>query len=710
MPNDLQYQSSPYLKQHQNNPIHWHAWSEETLEKARREQKPIFLSIGYSSCHWCHVMEQESFNDSEVADLINQDFIAVIVDREERPDIDLAYMKAAQATSGQLGWPLNVFCTPDATPYYAATYLPKNAARGMPGLMSIVPQAARVWNEKKEKVLEDSARVVAAIREFSDLKPLGDDKLNLEELPHQCFEELCKNYDSVSGGFTKSPKFPVTQQILFLIKYAYQYQSDVAWKMAEKTLDQMAYRGLYDHIGGGFFRYAIDDKWSFPHFEKLLNDNALIAYAYTIAYKYSKKETYKRIATETLGFIENNFKSDTQMYYSACDADTNLKEGEFYLWKPDQIFNALGPMDGIWFSELFDINPQGNIPSPEGKASGVSHLLLKAPLDKVLTSLEIEKFNLCRLKLLNFRKNRLNPQVDTKKMTDWNSLLVVAFIHAGDTFEQPDLKQKGFDILSEIWENSQVEKIENNDCENGSDTINEEHKTNEIIHIKNDSTIIEGTIDDHAYFIWALWESYQSTLDSEWLAKLQQSIHLAMELFWDNENGGFRYSQDSKIFIQSKEVFDSTQPSANSVFAFIFQKMSHLTGEAEWLDYLTLILKAPGLEIENFPSSFSFLLNTVIDINEPAQELIYAPDTLDDFKTFSALLKSSYLPNIVIYQMNPRDSEHLDLDHTQSFNRDKKQAYLCEGFQCLKPWDSEEASLSWLSSKNAYLDDLRLES
>lgn len=421
--NKLISEKSPYLLQHAHNPVDWFPWGDEAFEKAKGEEKPIFLSIGYSTCHWCHVMARESFEDDEVAELLNKHFVSIKVDREERPDIDMIYMNACQAMTGQGGWPLTVVMTPDKKPFFAGTYFPKESKWGRPGLMDILKQLIEVW-EKERSRIDTVGNQVMRILQAQDHGTPG--KLE-ESIIEEAFHEFSINFDVKYGGFGMAPKFPTPHNLLFLLRYWHKTGDNKALQMAEKTLEAMAKGGIFDHIGFGFHRYSTDGNWLVPHFEKMLYDNALLAYVYTEAYQATKKNLYKDIAGKIFTYVLRDMTSPEGGFYSAEDADSEGEEGKFYVWTPAEVEEVLGDEDGKWFCRTFDISSKGNF---EGKS--IPNLIN----GKIV---ENDRVIRCREKLFSAREKRIHPHKDDKILTSWNGLMIAAFAKGARVFKDNTL-------------------------------------------------------------------------------------------------------------------------------------------------------------------------------------------------------------------------------------------------------------------------------
>lgn len=577
----LIHQSSPFLQSHAKDPIDWFPWGNEALSKAQKSQKPLFVSLGYLSCHWCQAMGVQSFSNVEVAKLLNPNFICILIDKDERPDLAKHFLKAAQVSSGHSGWPLNLFCTPEGSAYYGVTYLPKDSSKGMPGLLSIIPQAARVWREKKDSVLKDALLVHKEV--FKEIGSL-DNQLNevtqpKSSLQKSFYEDLKSRYDYVNGGFDKSPKFPNPSLLMSLSRPQDVIPTNEASNMIQQTLRSMHSRGYYDHVGGGFYRYCMDQKWEYPHFEKIGFDNAWMAYLYMDCFKYYPHA--QSIAFETLEFIINSLQQNNGLFAHGLNADTQGREGSFYLWRAEEIFNALGTLDGIWFCELMGFTPEGNFPNTEGKLDGLHHLnqLNVKELDnKEEQSLYVK----CLNKLRNKRDIREKPIVEVKYTVESNAMIAISLIQYGHEFNKAEWIQKGLEL---------IDQIRNHRKQHSSRMVESQYFGS-----------VTDYFDDGVYYSWALYKAHQVTSDEAYSNDLTLEINRLIEKFWDKKLGGFFYNDQSQTYPQQKEFHDTTYPSANSI---LYQLITKFKPEAyrDKADKLQQIVR--NLDQENL-SYFSF--------------------------------------------------------------------------------------------------------
>lgn len=548
MTNRLANEKSPYLLQHAQNPVDWYPWNEEAFAEAQKRDVPVFLSIGYSTCHWCHVMEHESFEDHEVAELLNQNYVSIKVDREERPDIDSVYMTVCQALTGAGGWPLTVIMTPEKKPFFAGTYFPKKGQYGGTGLMDLLAFITEKWNKDRQRLLKESEKIT----EFVKRRAEEDEKHQIQ--PKNLIEEanqyFADSFDKNWGGFGPMPKFPSPHNLLFLLE---QKEMDFV-SMAEKTLVQMYRGGLFDHIGGGFSRYSTDDRWLVPHFEKMLYDNALLVLAYAEAYRVTGKELYKAVADQTVNYVLRELTDEGGGFYCSQDADSDGEEGKYYVFAPGEIKKILGEEEGEAFCKRFDITMQGNF---EGKS--IPNLLKDPHFEKMPEEGTLEK-------LYQYRLKRTRLHKDDKVLTGWNGLMIAALARAGRIFGEDVYLNAAERAAEFVWEHLQYED------------------GRLLVRWRHGDAAYPGALEDYAFFTWALLECYSSTFDIAYLKRAVLTGNKLLELFFDEENGGcFLYGKDSEqLFVRPKEVYDGAMPSGNSAAALIMRKLSFFTGEQQW--------------------------------------------------------------------------------------------------------------------------------
>ncbi len=581
--NRLIDEKSPYLLQHAYNPVDWFPWGQEAFDKAEAEGKPVFLSIGYSTCHWCHVMERESFEDEETAKILNHDFVSIKVDREERPDIDSVYMSACQVLAGQGGWPLSILMTPDQKPFFGGTYFPKTGLHGMPGFSDILKAAAKEWSDDKTKICEYGDKIVSLLKknERISLKRIKETELsgNLFAKAEKMFTE---SYDVQNGGFGKSPKFPSAHNLLFLMELYATEKKNYCRKMAETTLRQMYKGGIFDHIGGGFSRYSTDKYWLAPHFEKMLYDNALLAIAYTEAHRIFKEPLYEDVVKGILYYVLREMTDKEGGFYTAQDADSEGIEGKYYLFTPKEIITVLGEEEGNSFCELFDITNEGNF---EGLC--IPNLLKAGDSDIGFCGMRDQKN-----KLYEYRLNRYSLHKDDKILTSWNGMAIAAFAMAYKEFNDRHY------LDSAICANTFIQtKLMSLD---GSLKV----------RYRNNEGSGKGFLDDYAYYIFGLLKLYEATGKDDYLDNALGYCRYTINHFQDKEHGGFYLTPDDGeiLIVRPKDSYDGAIPSGNSVLAYCFTSLYQKTGNKEMKEMAEIQLKFLVKELSEYPAGYSFAL------------------------------------------------------------------------------------------------------
>jgi len=629
--------------------------------KAKSEDKPIFLSIGYSTCHWCHVMERESFEDEAVADLLNRDYIAIKVDREERPDIDHIYMEVCQGLTGSGGWPLTIIMTPEKKPFFAATYIPKNPGHGMKGLMQLLPQIARMWQEERESLQESSDKIADWLNREEDSSHGGISPAVFE----QAFSYFQKTYDRHYGGFGSQPKFPTPHNIFFLLRYYNQSKNPAALEMVEKTLESMYQGGIYDHIGFGFARYSTDRRWLVPHFEKMLYDNALLALAYLEAYQLTRKELYSRVAREIFAYVLRDMTSSEGGFYSAEDADSEGEEGLFYLWTANEVREILGEKGGAEFCQIYDITEKGNF---EGRS--IANLLSKLPDHEELIRLEG-----WRQKLFTEREKRIHPHKDDKILTAWNGMMIAALafgsrVLANDSYRQAAERAVNFIVKNLRREDGRL-----------------------LARYREGEAMYPAYALDYACLIWGLIELYQAGMDAGFL-ELALELNRDMErYFWDEEKGGFfLYGNDAEeLLARPKEIYDGAIPSANSVAILNLLRLARLSGENALEEKAARAIEYFAGSIRQAPGGHSLFLTALFNYQQPGQEIVIVGDATDSStKSMLQLVNQRFLPtSLLVFKdiSNPQ----VNLEAIIPFIRDmtaadgQSTAYVCSGFTCQQP-------------------------
>lgn len=655
--NRLAKEKSPYLLQHAYNPVDWYPWGEEALSKAKIEDKPIFLSIGYSTCHWCHVMERESFEDEEVAQILNEHFVPIKVDREERPDLDTIYMSACQAMTGQGGWPLTVFLTPQGKPFFAGTYFPKESRYGMPGLIELCESIIQAWKHNRQDLLTAGERVTEVIKKQYQVQ--GKEGLKAETLD-QAYYYFVHTFDSRYGGFGGAPKFPVPHNFMFLLRYYKLTGEKKALEMVEKTLETMYLGGIYDHIGFGFARYSTDEKWLVPHFEKMLYDNALLAYVYGEAYQATQKEFYAQVAQEILTYVLRDMTALEGAFYSAEDADSEGEEGKFYLWSPEEVLEILGLEEGKGFCQAFDITPEGNF---NGKS-----------IPNLLSTGLAPKYQEAREKLFQARKKRTPPFKDDKILTAWNGLMIAAL-----SFNSRALGIKAYALAAEKAVHFILKNLRRFDGRL-------------LARFREGEAAIPGFLEDYAFFIWGLLELYQALHKPQYLRLALELNQEMLELFWDEGQGGFfQYGSDTEeLVVRPKEIYDGALPSGNSVALYNLVRLSRLTGDPQLEKKAQAMFKAFAGPVSQSPAAHTFfLLGLYLEEAGAGEVTVVASEAGKDTQEMLKLINSRFLPELfLVVKTEKTEKELKDLMPAlaeRNAVENKATAFVCKNFSCQVP-------------------------
>lgn len=672
-PNRLIAEKSPYLLQHAYNPVDWYPWAEEAFEKAKKENKPVFVSIGYSTCHWCHVMAHESFEDEEVADLLNERFVSIKVDREERPDIDSVYMTVCQALTGHGGWPLSVFLTADQKPFYAGTYFPKTSRYGQPGFMDVLHSIASQYQEDPERIINAGDHIVTALNKAGE----ASEAIHAETLT-KTYTHFKSTFDSEYGGFGQEPKFPSPHQLMFLLRYSRLHNEPEAVKMVEKTLDAMAQGGIRDHLGGGFARYSIDREWLVPHFEKMLYDQALLMVAYSEAYQVTKNPEYEVVVAEIFRYVSRELTDADGGFYSAEDADSEGVEGKFYVWHPDEVFDVLGDEEGALFCDVYDITTHGNF-----EGANIPHLIQVSMSDLAesykLSVHDLElKLSASREKLFNYREERIHPHKDDKILTSWNGMMIAALATAYQTFQNSAYLEAAERAFLFLETHLRV-----------GDEWMARYRDGEVKY--------KGYLDDYAFMLWAADALYEATYNIGYLIKMKTWAIEMTARFWDNESFGFYLSNDqSELFIRPKDDYDGAIPSGNSVAALMLFKLARRTGNLDYEMFVDKMFNRFGAEVNRYPMGHTFFLSVYMLAKKGTKELVVLTKSGSQFQDRSKW-QTGFHPE-VIELIGDRDSLIEVASFTKDFILLEEQAtfYLCENYVCQRPttdWDHLVKSL-----------------
>lgn len=666
--NRLIHETSPYLLQHAHNPVDWYPWGDEAFHQARRADKPLLVSIGYSSCHWCHVMAHESFEDEETARLMNEHFVNVKVDREERPDVDAIYMRAVVALTGRGGWPLTVFLTPEGHPFFGGTYFPPEARHGLPAFRQVLLAVARSYRERKEDIVRSAQGLVARIVS-QDLAPSASDAELSAVTLDQAVRRLSQSFDPRNGGFGAAPKFPQAMVLDLLLREYYRGGNSVTLRMVERTLDKIARGGIYDQLGGGFHRYSVDDRWLVPHFEKMLYDNALLSQVYLRAFHATGKPFYRRIAEETLNYVGREMTSPQGAFYSSQDADSEGKEGKFFVWTPSEIEETLGREDGALFNQYFGVTEAGNF---EGK----SVLSVPRDLDVVahLADVPMEQLEEVvfrgREQLFAAREERVHPQRDDKVITSWNGLMLASFAEAArvldeDRYRQIAVRNAEF-LLSELRREGQLHHV-----------------------YAGGKATVKGYLEDYACLTAGLLSLYEATFDQRWFLEAQALVGEMIPRFKDSLGAGF-YDTDGQedLITRPRDWQDGALPSGNSMAADVLLRLHALTGEAEYERAARDILVIMSNSMAQHPLSFGHLLGVLNFYLSPPEEIAIVGDpTGDDTRELLRVVFARYRPSKVVAVGVPEqdDEAAIPLLAGRRTIRGHATAYVCQRFACQQP-------------------------
>jgi uncharacterized protein YyaL (SSP411 family) len=678
-PNKLIHEKSPYLLQHAYNPVEWYPWREEAFEKAKAQDKPVFVSIGYSSCHWCHVMEKECFDDDEVAELMNRAFVCIKVDREERPDLDSAYMAVCQAMGRSCGWPLNIIMSPDKNPFFAASYIPKNSSFGLVGMVDFVPQIEEIWKTRRSD-LEGLGKDIKSRLEIVERRSLGE-ALG-KDILDEAYEKLVLSFDEQNGGFGRAPKFPTPHQLLFLLRYWSRTKEKTALTMVEKTLRAMRLGGIFDQVGFGFHRYSTDAEWLVPHFEKMLYDQALLALAYTEAFQAAGAGKFKVTAKEVLEYVLRDLASPEGGFYAAEDADSEGEEGKFYVWSEKEVKKALSPEDADLAVRLFGVKAAGNYTEAIRKRNGANILHLSEPLEQLAMEKQLTLdeliVRLARIQKLLFkaREKRVHPAKDDKVLVDWTGLMIAALARASNVFGDPRYLQAAVKAAGFILETMRDE--------NGM--LYHRYAKGEVA--------IEGFLDDYAFLVWGLVEIYEAGFEAAYLKAAVELTETMTARFWDGDNGGFYFTaKDSENAVpRRKEAYDGALPSGNSVALLNLLRLAQLTGDPKQKEFASQMVKVFSEDVDRAPAAHAFLLVGVDFAVGPAYNVILVGDPKEkSMQRLLGALKAVYLPNMVVSLRSP-SATGLGYEKLE----DKATAYVCLDQTCMPPTNKMEKMLELL--------------
>jgi hypothetical protein len=689
--NKLINETSPYLLQHAHNPVNWYPWGPEALQLSKDTGKPIFLSIGYSSCHWCHVMEHESFESEDVAAVLNEHFVSIKVDREERPDLDEIYMAAVQAMTGSGGWPMSVFLTPDLKPFFGGTYFPKEDKYGRPGFITLIKRIHETWSTQKDKLVESADQLVDHI-EKSLAGSAGEPQQGTTTIIQNAAAQLGQRFDPRHGGFGDAPKFPSSPSIGLLLREYARTRNPETLHRATFTLDNMAQGGMYDHLGGGFSRYSTDEEWLVPHFEKMLYDNAQLVQVYLEAYQVTGNPYYRKVVEETLEYILRDMTDENGGFYSAEDADSEGEEGKFYVWSHSEIMDVLGPDAGSIFCTYYNVKEKGNFSSHETYHAGLNILhtpisdaqvasILKISEDELAASLKQSKTT-----MLEHRSKRVRPGLDDKILTSWNGMMLSGFAQAYQILgnqEYLDATVKCADFI-----------------------LNELVKDDELLrtHRKGESRL-PAYLDDYAFLIVGLMDVYEATFDVRWIQAADELTETMITKFWDQEESIFYFTSEEhkNLIVRTKPTYDGATPSGNSMATLALLRLSKFVDDSSYYDKADALLDAHYTQMNQFSSAYLKMILALDFMLYPPKEIavvgsISAPETQDLLKA----ARSNFIPNKILASYNPSGpdadviQERIPLLKAKTLVKEKPGAYVCKNFACQQPVNEVDALLKQL--------------
>jgi hypothetical protein len=665
MPNRLASEKSPYLLQHAHNPVDWYPWGDEAFEKAAREDKPVFLSIGYSTCHWCHVMERESFEDDAIARLLNQYFVSIKVDREERPDIDRIYMLFVQSSTGSGGWPMSVWLTPDRKPFYGGTYFPPDSRYGRPGFGAVLQSLANAWKQDRPRVEQSGAQVIEQLKQYSDLSAGSMKEGSIQDSLDAAYFAFRRSFDPRLGGFGGAPKFPRPSVFNFLLRYAKQANQEEALDMVLLTLREMAKGGMNDQLGGGFHRYSVDERWFVPHFEKMLYDQAQLAVSYLEAFQITREQVYADVARSIFEYVLRDLLAPEGGFYSAEDADSasdpskphEKHEGAFYIWSHAELLEALGAEQTALFARRYGVEERGNVhEDPHGEFGGSNILYLKE---------DVPGLEAAREKLVRIRSTRPRPHLDDKVLAGWNGMMISAFAKGARILDEPRYEQaarRAADFLrAKLWRESDQVLLR---------------------RYREGDAAIEGFLDDYSFLALGLLDLYETgfaTADLQWAAQLATR---AMELFEDKQSGGFFSTADNKtdLVLRLKDDYDGAEPSGNSAMALALIRLARMTGREDFEACAGRTLEAFAPRMRAAGAAIPQMLVAQMFASEKSMEIVLAgpPD-----QAMLNAVRHRFLPQAVV--MRAEDSALLGQAPPMPAIGGAPTVYVCENFTCQLP-------------------------
>ena len=683
--NRLIDETSPYLLQHAHNPVDWYPWGNEAIAVARAQDKPIFLSIGYSACHWCHVMEHECFENENVAALLNEHFVSIKVDREERPDLDEIYMTAVQMMTGNGGWPMTVFLTPDLEPFFGGTYFPAEDTLGRPGFKTLLTRIAAAWRDDRDALVAGASQAAEHIRGLL-ARPSQKGELD-KGLLDGAFASLAGTYDAQEGGFRSAPKFPSAASIALLLRHYARTGEARALEMAETTLVKMASGGMFDHLGGGFHRYSVDAEWLMPHFEKMLYDNAQLAPVYLEAFQLTGKPFYRQVAVDILEYILRDLRDSAGGFHSSEDADSEGQEGAFYIWTRDEITEVLGEEDGEVFCRYYDVREDGNFASHEEYHRGTNILHVPEPLEAVAAALDMDPEALAqrlaqgRQVLLEQRAARVRPGLDDKILASWNGLMISAFA-------------KGYQVLGEPRYRTAAEEA-------GAFFLDTMRRDGALLRVyRQDKRSTPGYLDDYAFLANGCIDLYEATFEPRWLEAADALAQEMADRFWDGQAAGFYFTEadQSDLLVRTKPTYDGAEPSGNAVAAVVLLRLAVLLDRPNAAAKAEAVLRANAGAMARVPQGhLNVLLALDMLLHRPHEIAVVGPDDSADTRALLEAVYAAFVPHKVVALLDPSWPNAAQLEERIPLLAGKQPvdgrpaAYVCRDFACQAPVTSPEA-------------------
>ena len=674
--NRLVFEGSPYLLQHAANPVDWYPWGEEAFQRANELNKPIFLSIGYTTCHWCHVMEHESFENEEVASLMNNAFVCIKVDREERPDIDNVYMEITQIMNNRGGWPMTVIMTPEKQPFFSGTYFPKHSRSRRIGMMELIPRIKAAWENSRDSLKLDAANLTARLKR-NQVNRTSEGEIS-KDIMDRVFRSFSNRYDEKRGGFGNAPKFPKAHDYSFLIKYWSRNRNQQALDMAEFSLKSMRNGGMYDQVGFGFHRYSTDANWLVPHFEKMLYDQAILVQAYLDAYQATGKQYYADVVDEILEYVLRDMTSPEGGFFSAEDADSEGEEGKFYVWNINELKEILGKEDADLYQQVFNLKIDGNWNEGRRHKTNIPHLKVDIRTSASEYNMDAREFinyleNIRQI-IFTIRENRIHPQKDDKILTDWNGLMIAAMARAGAVLNNEKYANSAIKAMDFI-----LKYLQNED---GS----------LFKRYRKGNVGLTGVLDDYAFTIWGLIELYQMNYDEKYLEIAMNLSEYQIDQFWDFDNHGFFFTAElgEKLLVRSKEIYDGAIPSGNSVSAYNFIRLARMTSRPDFEDTAFQIFNAFSGTLNRGSSGYSMMMQAVDFAFGPSYEVLVF-GRKGDFETQKMLedIQSIYMPNRVIVFGSNGSAELKNIipfiGYYPPAADGKPLVYVCQNFSCKLP-------------------------